>query len=174
MKQKNKSILSELNKKLNALEKSNETLQCDLKKEKYPKGAVVYAVEYIVNETKQYRIGMSTDFNKKKKQYNTHLPNNAKVVILKKTNHACKFEYCLKSQLYDFRIKNRKDFYKCSLKQLKKAFTNCELSISSNTVQKGGERILKDLQHKTTQYRDSIKKIRVNFNKFNFLEASQS
>lgn len=172
MKQKNKSILSELNKKINALKKSNETLQCDLKKEKYPNGAVVYAIEYVGNDTKQYRIGMSTDFNKRKKQYNTHLPNNAKVVILKKTNHACKFEYCLKSQLYDFRIKNRKDFYKCSLKQLKKAFTNCELSISSNTVQKGGERILEDLQHKTTQYRDSIKKLRVNFNKFNLLEAS--
>ena len=165
MKQKNKSILSDLNGKIKALKKSNETLQCDLKKEKYPKGAVVYAIEYVVDDTKQYRIGMSTDFNKRKKQYNTHLPNNAKVVILKKTKHACKFEYCLKSQLYDFRIKNRKDFYKCSLKELKKAFSNCEISISSKTVQSGGEHILEDLLHKKIQNSENLKKIRVNFNR---------
>ena len=171
IKQKNKSLLTDLNKKINALKKSNETLQCDLKKEKYPNGAVVYAIEYIVNDTKQYRIGMSTDFNKRKKQYNTHLPNNAKVAVLKKTQHACKFEYCLKSQLYDFRIKNRKDFYKCTLKQLKTAFANCESSCgdegeSSNDVQTGGEHILEDLQYQKIQYHEALEKIKLNFSRF--------
>lgn len=167
MKQKNKTILSDLNKKISALKKSNETLQCDLKKEKYPKGAVVYAIEYIVKDIKQYRIGMSTDFNKRKKQYNTHLPNNAKVVILKKTNHACKFEYCLKSQLYDFRVKNRKDFYQCTLKQLKKAFLFCESSCndvkSFNNVQKGGELLIEELLNKKTQYQDNVKRLKVQY-----------
>lgn len=167
MKQKNISILSVLNKKIKALKKSNETLQCDLKKEKYPKGAVVYAIEYIDKDIKKYRIGISTDFNKRKKQYNTHLPNNAKVVILKKTNHACKFEYCLKSQLYDFRVKNRKDFYQCSLKQLKKAFLFCESSCndiqSFNNVQKGGELLIEELIHKKRQCEDNVKKLKVKY-----------
>ena len=170
MTEKSKTVLSDLNKKISVLKKSNETLQCDLKKEKYPKGAVVYAIEYVVKDTKQYRIGMSTDFNKRKKQYNTHLPNNAKVVILKKTSHACKFEYCLKSQLYDFRLKNRKDFYKCTLKQLKKAFMFCESSCGeaelSNTVQTGGEHIIKDLIQQKIQYYEALKKLKVNYNRF--------
>jgi len=39
--------------------------------------------------------------------------------------------------LYDYRYKNKKDFYLCDLSIIKKAFRNCKRSIK-NMNQKGG------------------------------------
>ena len=41
--------------------------------------------------------------------------------------------------LYNYRIKNRKDFYECDFNIIKKAFKNCDKSIKCmNQTQNGG------------------------------------
>jgi hypothetical protein len=39
------------------------------------------------------------------------------------------YETCLRSMLYNYRLKNRKDFYECDIKKIEKAFEKCENSI---------------------------------------------
>ena len=65
--EKNKNDLLE---KINYLEKQNKLMINDLKKEKYPNGAVVYIVDYSDDanyEKDVYRLGSTDDMNKIKK-----------------------------------------------------------------------------------------------------------
>jgi hypothetical protein len=43
-----------------------------LKTEKYPKGALVYIMDYTDEEDDTYRLGKSDDINHRKKIYDTH------------------------------------------------------------------------------------------------------
>lgn len=66
-------------------------------------------------------------------------------------------ESCIKSLLYKFRFRNKKDIFKCSLKKIIKAFAICTKSIKCIDTQKGGrykvffyEQQLKALYNKIT------------------------
>jgi hypothetical protein len=75
--------------------------------------------------------------NKRKKIYDTHTLHKRKVVEKVFTDNPIRFETCIRSMLYDYRYKNKKDFYLCDLKIIKKAVKNCKKSIN-NMNQKGG------------------------------------
>jgi hypothetical protein len=75
--------------------------------------------------------------NKRKKIYDTHTLHKRKVVEKVFTDNPIRLETCIKSMLYDYRYKNKKDFYLCKLKIIKKAVKNCKDSIK-NMNQKGG------------------------------------
>jgi hypothetical protein len=49
-------------------------------------------------------------------------------------------ETCIRSMLYKYRYKNRKDLFKCSLTKAKKAFTECVNSIKCVEKQEGGNK----------------------------------
>jgi len=119
-----------LQKKINELEHQNKLLKNDLKLEKFPEGAIVYVVEdYDINQEIIYKIGKTDDMNKRIKIYNTHSIHNKPVVHYVKIKCPLQLETCLKSMLYKYRIKNRKDFFNCSLLKIKKAFNACMKSI---------------------------------------------
>jgi hypothetical protein len=59
--------------------------------------------------------------------------------------------------LYDYRYKNKKDFYVCKQSVIKKAFKNCLRSIK-NMNQKGGS-ILDKLQNKVNKLDKKIIKV---------------
>jgi hypothetical protein len=44
--------------------------------------------------------------------------------------------------LYKYRYKNRKDFFKCSISKVKKAFTECVNSIKCVEKQEGGNKYI--------------------------------
>ena len=48
------------------------------------------------------------------------------------------YEICLKSMLYKYRIKNKNDFYECSIDTIKKAFVKCDNSIKCMNQTGGG------------------------------------
>ena len=162
MKKSNNNLLSKLNKKIKTLEENNQQMQCELKREKFPDGALVYAIEYDLptkenessknkNTDKIFRIGISGNMKKRKQLYDTHSVHKKKIVMMKQTNEACKFEYCLKSLLYDYRIKNRKDFYQCSLSILKQAFKHCYDNIKAFNQQIGGGQLNDNIERDITQ-----------------------
>jgi hypothetical protein len=98
----------------------NKLLKTNMKIEKFP-GGVVYVVEdYDINQEIIYKIGKTDDMNKRIKIYNTHSIHNKHVAYYVDIKCPLQLETCLKSMLYKYRIKNRKDFFNCSLIKIKK------------------------------------------------------
>ena len=140
----NNEEITQLQKKINELEHQNKLLKNDLKLEKYPEGAIVYVVEdYDVNKNIIYKVGKTDDMNKRIKIYNTHSIHNKTVVHYVEIQCPLQLESCIKSMLYKYRIKNRKDFFDCSLNKIKKAFDICMDSIKCiESEQNGGSRYI--------------------------------
>jgi prophage antirepressor-like protein len=116
--------------KLNYIQNENELMKKDLKKEKYPNGGLIYAIDYSTDEKEIYRIGMTGNMNLRKKIYDTHSLYKKDLVVKIEHNCPIKLEYCIRGMLYDYRYKNKKDFYICNLKEIKKAFKTCSDSIN--------------------------------------------
>ena len=156
MKKKYEKDVSDIMEKINYLEKQNEKLKNELKTEKYPKGALVYIMDYTDEEDDTYRLGKSDDINNRKKIYDTHTIYKKKVVLMKEVFCPLQFETCLKSLLYNYRIKNRKDFYKCDIRKIEKAFKNCEDSIQCMNQDGGDLKIINSNVHDIIQFKINI------------------
>ena len=148
--------------KINYLEKQNKLMTNDLKKEKYPNGALVYFVDYSNDdkyEKNVYRLGETDDMNKRKKIYDTHMLHNRNVVIKDFTKKPIPLETCIKAMLYDYRYKNKKDFYICDLSIIKKAFKNCKRSINNMNQMGGGLSVTDKLRNNLTELDNKIYEI---------------
>lgn len=123
----------EINKLLNKiteLENKNKMLLNDLKLEKFPDGAMVYVVEdFDMDGTKYYKIGKTDNMNKRISVYNTHSIHNKKVVHYVELLCPLQLETCIRSMLYKYRYKNKKDYFNCELNKITKAFNKCMESI---------------------------------------------
>jgi len=152
--------ITKLQKKINELESKNKLLQNDLKVEKFPEGAMVYITEDIdIDNEIYYKLGKTDDMNKRIKIYNTHSIHNKKVVHYVELDCPLQLETCIRSMLYKFRFKNRKDYFKCSLARIKKAFSECKNSIKCVENQTGGNKI-----YKITYYENKLNDV---YNKIN-------
>ena len=63
--------------------------------------------------------------------------HNKPILCKEFTEKPLQLENCIRSMLYDYRYKNKKDFFLCDRDIIKKAFKNCKKSIK-NMNQKGG------------------------------------
>jgi prophage antirepressor-like protein len=175
--------INKLLKKINELEKKNKLLQNDLKIEKFPDGAMVYIIEdYDIDGEIYYRLGKTSDMNKRIGIYNTHSIHNKKVVHFVELLCPLQLETCIRSMLYKYRIKNNKDYFKCKLNKIIKAFEKCMESIecvenqnendnendNENENQKGGDIIginnnsmftVKNKIYKITYYKKKLNEI---------------
>ena len=150
------SEITKLQKKINELEKTNKILQKDLKVEKFPEGAMVYVVEeYDENNELYYKLGKTDDMNKRIKIYNTHSLHNKNVPHYVEILCPLQLETCVRSMLYKYRYKNKKDYFKCDLSKVKKAFTECVNSIKCVEKQEGGN----DKKYTITYYDEILQKI---------------
>jgi len=122
--------INKLLQKINELEKHNKILQNDLKLEKFPEGAMVYVVkDYDLDGTLCYKIGKTNDMNKRIKIYNTHSIHKKEVVYYVEIKCPLQLESCIKSMLYKYKVKNKKEFFRCSLDKIIQAFNKCLESI---------------------------------------------
>jgi prophage antirepressor-like protein len=148
--------ITKLLKKINELELKNKLLQNDLKLEKFPEGAMVYVIEdRDINNEIYYRIGKTDDMNKRIKIHNTHSIHNKKVVHYAELLCPLQLETCIRSMLYKYRYKNKKDYFKCELNKIIKAFDKCIESIKCVENQTGGNGNI----HMITHYKNKLEKI---------------
>jgi prophage antirepressor-like protein len=134
--------ITKLLKKINELENKNKLLQRDLKIEKFPEGAMVYITEEAdIDGEIYYRLGKTDDMNKRIKIHNTHSIHNKKVIEYHEILCPIQLETCIRSMLYKYRFKNKKDYFKCSITKIKKAFQKCLESIKCVESQTGGSKI---------------------------------
>jgi len=148
--------ITKLLKKINELESKNKLLQNDLKLEKFPDGAIVYVIEDIdtLGEI-YYRIGKTDNMNKRITIHNTHSIHNKKVVYYVEILCPLQLETCIRSMLYKYRYKNKKDYFKCNLKKIIKGFDKCIESIKCVENQIGGDNKI----YTITYYKNKLKKI---------------
>ena len=154
--------INKLLKKINELEKKNKLLQNDLKIDKFPDGAMVYIIEdYDIDGEIFYRLGKTDDINKRISIYNTHSIHNKKVVYYVELLCPLQLETCIRSMLYKYRYKNRKDYYHCDLKKIKIAFKKCIQSIKCVENQIGGNiiDITENKIYKITYYEKKLHEI---------------
>ena len=93
--------------------------------------------------------------NKRIKIHNTHSIHNKKVVHYVEILCPLQLETCIRSLLYKYRYKNKKDFFKCSLNKIMKAFEKCLESIKCVESQTGGS----NKQYKITYFENKLKEI---------------
>jgi predicted GIY-YIG superfamily endonuclease len=143
--------ITKLLKKINDLEAKNKLLQNDLKLEKFPEGGIVYVIEETdIDGEIYYRIGKTDNMNKRIQIHNTHSIHNKKVAHYVELACPLQLETCLRSMLYKYRYKNKKDYFSCSLNKIKKAFTKCLDSIKCvESDQTGGT-------YKITYFEDKL------------------
>ena len=153
--------INKLLKKINELETKNKLLQNDLKLEKFPDGALVYVIEESdVDNEIYYRIGKTDDLNKRIGIHNTHSIHNKKVVHYVELLCPLQLETCIRSMLYKYRYKNKKDYFKCGLNKIMKAFEKCLESIKCVENQIGGSNDSNNIKiYKIMYYENKLKKI---------------
>lgn len=100
-------------------------LKQNLKKEKFPKGGLVYAIDFSTNKKEIYRVGMTSNMNKRKEVINSHTLNKLPVAHYIEIKCPRALESCIRALLYPFRYRDKADFFVCSLKRVKYAFTSC-------------------------------------------------
>jgi predicted GIY-YIG superfamily endonuclease len=117
---------------------------------------MVYITEEIYENDIYYKLGKTDDMNKRIKIHNTHSLHNKKVVHYVELLCPLQLETCIRSMLYKYRYKNKKDYFKCDLNKIIKAFDKCIESIKCVENQLGGNN---SKLNKITYYEDTLKKI---------------
>jgi len=110
----NKKLKQKLNKKIklleknkDSLEKQNDILKKNMTKNKYPRGMYIYIIE----DDKLYKIGYTSDLQKRINNYNVGKANKAKFKYYRKTNCGREIETCMKAILNKYIYKSNKEFY---------------------------------------------------------------
>lgn len=161
-----KDKINSLMEKINKLEKEKKTIEKDLKKDKYPDGGMVYVLDYSEDDNEIYRIGRTADMKDRKSVYDTHTLHKRDVSHYKDTKCPIRLETCVRALLYDYRYQDKRDYYVCNLKIIRKAFDKCVESIECMD-QKGGGNVIDDLfgidklRKNKTKLEKRIKKIKV-------------
>lgn len=152
--------ITKLLKKINELETKNKLLQNDLKLEKFPDGAMVYVIEDLdIDGEIYYKIGKTDNMNKRISIYNTHSIHNKKVVHYVELLCPLQLETCIRSMLYKYRYKNKKDYFRCTVNKIIKAFNKCIESIKCVEEQTGGNLEKNKKIYKIMYYEEKLKKI---------------
>ena len=149
---------------INSLKKQTKTMETDLKVNKYPKGALVYIIDYS-DEDKTlpgiYRPGITNNMKHRKQIYDTHTFHKKPIVHYEVVTNPIRTEQCMRAMLYDYRYKNEKDFFVCSLVTIKKAFVSCNDMLNNMNTQTGGNSKLIKLQNKLNKLDKNIDKYEV-------------
>jgi len=95
--------------------------------------------------------------NKRIGIYNTHSIHNKKVVHYVEIQCPLQLETCIRSMLYKYRYKNKKDYFKCVLNKIKNAFVKCLECIKCVENQIGGNN--ENKKYIITYYEDKLKEI---------------
>lgn len=143
LKKKYETHFMKISRQITHLEKVEQQLKRDLKKEKFPKGGAFYVINYSTDNEEIYRIGITSDMNFRKKVHDTHSLHKREVVIFEKIKCHASLEICVRGVLNQYRYKNRKDFFECSFDKVKKAVNGCKKNISNICIQTGGSKSLR-------------------------------
>lgn len=123
--EKYKKELDQIKDKLNAL-KNNQ------KKNKFPLGGHIYVVRPINGDKNLLKVGKTEKLSPRMNTYNTSVPDNMEVLYTIKVDNPTAVEYCMKGLLHDYRYRDNKEYYECSLEYITDVITKCDKIIGGN------------------------------------------
>lgn len=130
LKTKYKSKLKKINNELNKLKLEYAEMENNLKKDNFPSGGLFYVMK--TNKENVLKIGISNNMNTRCSTYNTSIVNNVKILYYKKIKCPVEIELCMKSLLYKYRYRNKREFYTCEIDIIKKALNKCIKLLKEN------------------------------------------
>lgn len=136
---KYKHKLDDLNKKIKNKNDRIEILENNQKKQKFPDGGLVYALEPMGmlqedTDKKLIRIGKSEHMQKRWDTYNTAVPDNFKLLYYVQVENPIAVEYCVRSVMNEFIYRKNKDYYLCDLADIIKCFDDCVKFIADRKI----------------------------------------
>jgi len=127
LEQKYKKQLEQIKTKINQLEEKNRILENNQKKNKFPKGGVIYVVRPFGTENENLlKVGKTNDLKSRMNTYNTGVPNNMEILYSVEVKDPIGFEHCIKSKLRNYIYRERKEFYNCDLEIIIDAINKCD------------------------------------------------
>lgn len=124
-----KSKLNKINKKLSSIKKSNKSLKINQINIDYPEGPHIYIIKQKVNNKTYYKIGYTSNLNRRIKTYNTGNANKIYFnYIIKVTGTYV--DNCIKKILRNKELIKNKEFYKITLKNALDYIYKCDNSLN--------------------------------------------
>lgn len=127
--------------RINFLEEENRRLKTDNKKKTYPKGGLIYIIDYSNKYEQIFKVGKTTDLTKRDQIYRTHTLHNHEVVHYQESDDPQHLESCILLLLHKYRYNpnNKKDHFQCDLEIIMDAFERCTNDFAAmNKKQRGG------------------------------------
>lgn len=140
--------LFETNEKYNKIKKQNEEiknrnkeLENNQKKNKYPNGGSIYVTKPNINSNKKLnKIGKSKKNLKNRfSVYNTTVPDDVDERVYIPVEDPTGSEMCLKGLLHRYRYRDRKEYFKCSLKEILRNLDICVFTTEGRHIEVYGK-----------------------------------
>ena len=106
-----------------------DELEANMHKIKYPVKGAIYVIAIDPKE-EGYRIGKTTDMNKRYKLYKSAHKNNPKVKFVFYSDDIDQLENCIKNLLRYDQYRDRKEFYIVELKEIISSIEDCNILIT--------------------------------------------
>jgi prophage antirepressor-like protein len=124
--EKYKKDIDKANNKIKTMKNIIKKFENNKKKNKYPNGGVVYVLRPIGGDKNLLKIGKTKNLNPRLNTYNTSVPDNMELLHTLPVENPTAVEYCIKGMLDDYRYRDNKEYYECSLKKVIDVFNKCD------------------------------------------------
>ena len=136
-----KMQIDKMNELLKEKEEQVKILEHNMKKTKHKKGGVVYIMRPITvtidlnaDEEIYIKWGKSKDMNDRESTYNTCNPNKIQVIKKIYVDDPKNIENCVAKKMDNYRIKDKKEYFKCSYNQMIATVASCVLYFEDKTI----------------------------------------
>lgn len=142
-----------INEKYKKIKKENKILQNNQNKTKYPVKGMIYVVRPIESDNeKLFKIGRTSDLNKRLNTYNTSVPDDMEVLFTMEVNDPIAVELCIKGFLQKYIYRDRKEYYECTLKKIKDIIKKCDNLIYEDTYCEDCKSEIESFDHFTEEH----------------------
>lgn len=124
--EKYKAEIDKANAKIKSMKGTLKKYENNRKKNKYPTGGLVYVLRPINGDKKLLKIGKTGNLTPRLNTYNTSVPDNMEVLYTLTVENPTAVEYCMKGMLYDYKYRENKEYYECSLKNIIDVINKCD------------------------------------------------
>jgi hypothetical protein len=116
-------------------------MENNMKKTKYKKEKAVYIMRPIIDnvdldkeEEIYIKFGRTKDMNERESTYNTCNPNKIQVIKIIYVENPKLIEDCVSAKMKEYKMKDRKEYYKCSYNQIINVVSSCIQFYENKTI----------------------------------------
>ncbi len=136
-------VIDDYENKMDEQQNKIDVLEHNLKNVKFPEGGSVYIMR-IINDTMKFdentelylKFGRTSDMNLRKPTFDTTTNNKVQILKLINVDDPKNIEHCVLKKLKSYKIKDRKEYFKCSYNIMIEEIANCIKFFDNKDVDK--------------------------------------